>query len=88
MEIIDKVVPAIEVMMVVIRMIIIQVVCFQDVGLFILGLNNKIDSCKKFFLLVIPMDPITKTWKFKYDDERDPLMKQHTKGYYLNVETT
>ena len=47
---------------------------------------NKIDSCKKFFLLVIPMDPITKTWKFKYDDERDPLMKKHTKGYYLNLE--
>ena len=22
------------------------------------------------------MDPITKTWKFKYDDERDPLMKK------------
>ena len=31
------------------------------------------------------MDPITKTWKFKYDDERDPLMKKHTKGYYLNA---
>ena len=32
------------------------------------------------------MDPITKTWKFKYDDERDPLMKQHTNGYYLNLQ--
>ena len=25
-----------------------------------LGLVNKIDNCNKFFLLVIPMDPITK----------------------------
>ena len=33
------------------------------------------------------MDPITKTWKFKYDDTRDPLMKIHKNGYYLNIET-
>ena len=32
------------------------------------------------------MDPITKTWKFKYDDIRDPLMKKYTNGYYLNLE--
>ena len=26
------------------------------------------------------MDPITKTWKFKYDDERDPLYEKAYKG--------
>ena len=33
------------------------------------------------------MDPVTKIWKFKYDDERDPLMKKHKKGYYLNLDS-
>ena len=33
------------------------------------------------------MDPIIKTWKFKYDDERDPLMKKHTTNYYLNLDS-
>ena len=47
----------------------------------------KIDLDIQYVNILIPMDPITKTWKFKYDDERDPLMKKHTKGYYMNVET-
>ena len=47
----------------------------------------KIDLDIQYVNILIPMDPITKTWKFKYDDERDPIMKKHKKGYYMNIET-
>ena len=47
----------------------------------------KIDLDIQYVNILIPMDPITKIWKFKYDDERDPIMKKHKKGYYMNIET-